>query len=263
MGPIIRKGVLRRGAGKSRFNFLRNTVENNFRLWNDDYDWSKHGDEWDGQARFCGQPYDRWKQSIIDTFIAPNAAANSVILEIGPGHGRWSRILAGRCRQLILVDLSPQCIQFCKNLLSAHEHVKFFANDGHSLKEIEDEGIDFVWSFDSFVHMDKRTIGCYLTEIARVLKRDGKAVLHHAGRRHGFLWLGFLVNCGRFGRSLYTMLSIGRFADTDGWRSNVSKQMFNRLAHDGGLRVEAQIQSWGEGFGIPRFGDYITTLKRR
>ncbi len=96
---------------------MKNTVENKLRLWNQDYGWSKRGDEWDGQARFCGQPYNQWKQSIVDTFIVSNTA-NSVVLEIGPGHGRWSRIIAGLCRQLILVDLSPQCIQFCKNLLS-------------------------------------------------------------------------------------------------------------------------------------------------
>jgi hypothetical protein len=97
-----------------------------------------------------------------------------------------------------------------------------------------------------------------------VLKPQGKAIIHHAGRTHAFLWLGFLMSWGRIGWDIYKLISMKKLTDSDGWRSNISKQLFGELATDRGLVVEAQVQFWGEcnEFGIPRFGDFLTTLRK-
>ena len=34
--------------------------------------------EWDGQARYCGQPYEKWKDSLADQFIGLNLGPGSV-----------------------------------------------------------------------------------------------------------------------------------------------------------------------------------------
>lgn len=243
---------------------MKNTVENNLKTWDQRYAWPKDGDEWDGQARLCHQPYEAWKRSLIDAFILPNITKNMVVLEIASGHGRWSREMVGLCKELILVDLSPSCIEFCKGLLATHSHVQYIANDGKSLPGVKDGYVDFVWSYDSFVHMDPDTIGAYLSEIRRVLKPGGKAIIHHPGRRHEWLWLGFLMQGGKTGRSLYKVVSMGKLGDDDGWRSNVSGQVFGKLAEDRGLAVQSQIRTWGKNheFGIPRFSDAMTVLKK-
>jgi ubiquinone/menaquinone biosynthesis C-methylase UbiE len=254
---------------------VKNTVENNLRAWDERHNWRKDGDEWVGQAKYLRQPYDKWKMSLVEHFIVPNVKPDSAVLEIAPGHGRWSKEIVDRCSALTLVDLSPSCIEHCKEIFASRDHVTYITNDGKSLPGVADGSIDFVWSYDSFVHMDKTTIGAYLDEIDRVLKPGGKAIIHHAGRKHGFLWLRFLRHWGKRGKMLYKWISMEKPQDMnlevkdtsqegDGWRSDVSKRIVRDLAVDRKLVVDDQIRFWGESneFGVPRFGDWITLLTK-
>jgi len=244
---------------------VKNTIEGNLETWDKEHHWAKDGDEWDGQARFSGVSYDDWKQSLVDTFIVPNVTPDSSVLEIAPGHGRWSEIIAARCGSLTLVDLSPSCIEYCKKRLSDYHHVRYFTTDGKSLSDIENDSIDFLWSFDSFVHMSPEVIQAYFREAHRVMRTGGKAILHHAGRRHGVLWLGFLKDWGKPGRNIYKALSMGKWGDDDGWRSDVSASLVSQLAGRAGLTVESQVRTWGKNnqFGVHRYGDWMTTLTKR
>jgi hypothetical protein len=45
---------------------------------------------------------------------------------------------------------------------------------------VPDDSVDFVFSFDSLVHVDATVIAAYIREISRVLTRDGAAFLHHS-----------------------------------------------------------------------------------
>jgi hypothetical protein len=45
---------------------------------------------------------------------------------------------------------------------------------------VTDNSIDFVFSFDSLVHVESETIELYLLELSRVLAPDGVAFLHHS-----------------------------------------------------------------------------------
>lgn len=243
---------------------MKNTIEGNLQTWDQQHHWVRDGDEWDGQARFAGVLYEDWKRALVEHFLVPNTSPDACVLEIAPGHGRWSAILAERCKELTLVDLSPSCIAFCKSRLSSFEHVRYFTTDGKTLAGVADDSIDFLWSFDSFVHMSPDVIQAYLCEARRVLRPGGKAILHHAGRNNAFLWLGFLKDWGGVGRSVYKIISMGKWDDDDGWRSDVSAALVCRLAQRAQLKVEDQVQSWGEqeGFGLQRYGDWITTLTR-
>jgi SAM-dependent methyltransferase len=242
--------------------FVKNTIEDNLKTWDQEHHWVRDGDEWDGQAEFAGVPYKDWKSALVENLLLPNANPDTCVLEIAPGHGRWSEILAERCKELTLVDLSPSCIEFCKKRLSSYEHVHYFTTNGKILPGVPDGSIDFLWSFDSFVHMSPEVIQAYLHEANRVLCSGGKAVLHHAGRNNAALWLGFLKNWGEVGRSFYKVLSMGKFGDDDGWRSDVSQALVCQLADRAGLKVQDQVQTWGEQgkFGLQRYGDWMTTL---
>lgn len=243
---------------------MKNTIEGNLEAWDKEHHWAKDGDEWDGQARFSGVSYEDWKDSLIETFILPYVTADTSVLEIAPGHGRWSEIIARHSRALTLVDLSPSCIDYCKQRLAAYDHIAYLTTDGKSLAGVDDHSIDFLWSFDSFVHMSPDVIGAYLVEAARILRPGGKAVLHHAGRRNATLWLGFLKDWGEAGRNLYKLISMGKWGDDDGWRSDVSGQLVAELARNAGLVVESQVRKWGanEAYGVHRYGDWMTTLAR-
>jgi ubiquinone/menaquinone biosynthesis C-methylase UbiE len=240
---------------------MNNSIEENFEVWNDKHKWPKAGDEWDGQAKVCRVPYEVWKQSLIDNLILPNVT-NRTVLEIAPGHGRWSETIVKFAKRAILVDLSPNSIDRCRERFCGYSNVEYCVNDGKSLPDDLSSEIDFIWSYDSFVHMNSEVIGCYFREFARVLVPEGMAIIHHANRRH--LEFAFLRNWGAFGSRLYRRLSMGVSADTgDGWRSNVSAEIVKNLAERANLSVEEQVQFWGDGrCGVPRFNDLITKLRR-
>jgi SAM-dependent methyltransferase len=240
---------------------MDNTIEENLTAWDRSHAWTLDGDEWRGQARLCGKSYEDWKRSIVDRLLRPNAAGADV-LEIGSGHGRWSVELAGLCRRLWLVDLSPSCIESCRARLAGRENVEFAVTDGTSLPGELSGQVDFVWSFAAFVHMSAEVTRGYFGEIGRVLRPGGVAVIHHPGRRHASLPFGVLRRLGSPGRAAYRYLSMGIDEREDGWRSNVSGPLVRRVAGEAGLVVERQARDWGDGYGVPRHRDLITTARK-
>jgi len=235
------------------------------RKW-DRYDWPDHGDEWSGQADYCGQPYETWKASAFETFMAGNLGPAAVSLEVGCGHGRWSSYLVANSARVTLVDLNPSCIDHCRERFSRCANVSYFTNDGASLPFVEDSSVDFIWSYDAFVHMEGNVIRAYLREFARILRPGGRAVLHHAGRRHGWLWLSFVARWGRPGKWFFRILSMkGNTAGGgDGDRGMISRERMRRMIRAAGLTVVFQVDSWGEDsrFDCKRFNDVITGMAR-
>jgi ubiquinone/menaquinone biosynthesis C-methylase UbiE len=215
-------------------NKMPNIEEN--KVWGQGYEWINDGDEWKDQAHFSGQPYDSWKKSIIEFFILPNAK-NSIVLEIAPGHGRWSDSIIKVARSVYLVDLNNECIDYCRRRFFNYANIYYNVNDGKSLPFILDHSIDFIWSYDSFVHMEEEVISSYFSEFARILKNYGKAIIHHSGGRN---------------------LPRGK----GGWRSNVSRNKILEISQKNNLKVEYQIQSWGkkDEFNCKRFNDYISKI---
>ena len=53
-------------------------------------------------------------------------------------------------------------------------------NDGRSLSMIPDASVDFVFSFDSFVHPDRDVVEEYLRQLGTKLKIGGKGFIHHS-----------------------------------------------------------------------------------
>lgn len=235
------------------------------RYW-ERYDWRADGEEWDGQARACGQPYEEWKRSLVESFAGDERVLGRRVLEIAPGHGRWTATLVERARELWLVDLNASCIEHCRRRFARATHVHYVVGDGRSLPGVPEASIDLAWSYDSFVHMEAGTVAAYLRELARVLAPGGIAVLHHPGRRHATLALGFLRRLGPPGRELYRRVSmpLDTGGGRDGDRGNLSARSFARLAGAAGLRVLRQTDRWGPDgrYDCRRFGDVVTELER-
>lgn len=233
------------------------------KYWQEEYDWPEDGDEWDQQANYSNQPYLAWKKSIVKNFIFPNISKDKTVLEIAPGHGRWTVFLQKEVKMLHLVDLNEECIEFCKEKFKDHNNLSYWINNGRSLEFIEDKSIDFVWSYDSFVHMEKDVIEAYFSEFSRILRENGLILIHHPGRRHKTLKLYFLTKLGRPGIVLYQIISMGfKNIRKTGWRSNVSKELILSLAKRHNLRVDEQINTWGEQnqYNIKMFNDYISFI---
>jgi len=113
------------------------------------------------------------------------------ILEIAPGYGRWTTQLKDLCKELIAVDLNHKCIDACRQRFADQPHVKLFANDGKSLDMVEEDSIDFAFSFDSLVHVDASVIASYLDQLAGKLTKTGIGFFHHSNAgeyRSYFSW---------------------------------------------------------------------------
>jgi 2-polyprenyl-3-methyl-5-hydroxy-6-metoxy-1,4-benzoquinol methylase len=138
--------------------------------------YSDHGgDEW---SACWGGPEAQWYGAILPRIHAFVPA--DTILEIAPGFGRWTQFLKDYCRQLIIVDLSERCIEQCKNRFIRSSHIEYRVNDGRSLEFLADESIDFVFSFDSLVHVEADVIAAYLSQLAAKLKSNGAGFIHHS-----------------------------------------------------------------------------------
>src|SRR3989304_6948566 len=152
------------------------TIEKNRRIWNE---WKETGDEW---AAAWGGTDMEWYFTILSRIHA--FVPTETILEIAPGHGRWTRFLAPLCKKLVLVDLSEECIKICKETFKTCSHITYHVNDGKSLDMIPDDSIDFVFTFDSLVHAEEDVIEASCNQLAKKLKKNGIGFIHHSNIGH-------------------------------------------------------------------------------
>ena len=97
-----------------------------------------------------------------------------------PGFGRWTHYLKDYCNELWAVDKSSHCIEACRERFASYSHVHCILNDGRSLSMVADLSVDFVFSFDSFVHPDQDVVEIYLRQLGTKLKIGGKGFIHHS-----------------------------------------------------------------------------------
>lgn len=148
------------------------TIDDNKAVW-DNSQWLEQGEEW---SEWWGTSAAQWYWTILPR-IYPYLPAGT-ILEIAPGCGRWTKFLIEYCKLLIGVDLTSHCIDVCRERFPKR-HL-FFVNDGKSLDCVADGSIDFCFSYDSLVHCDDSVIVAYLEQLARKLRHEGVAFLHHS-----------------------------------------------------------------------------------
>jgi SAM-dependent methyltransferase len=150
-------------------------VEQHVSVWDHEWDWSSAGDEW---SQWWGGTPALWHGALlprIHSFVpAPT------MLEIAPGFGRWTQYLKDLAERLVIVDLAERCIAGCRERFADATNIEYHVNDGRSLAMVEDNSIDFAFSFDSLVHVDADVLEDYATELARVLAPDGVAFIHHS-----------------------------------------------------------------------------------
>ena len=139
------------------------------------YDWKDAGEEWSAP---WGTSAAQWFGAILPRIRAFLPA--ETILEIAPGFGRWTYYLKDYCQELWIVDRAEKCIEECRRRFAVDSHVRCYVNDGRSLSMIPDASIDFMFSFDSFVHTDREVVEAYLCELGTKLKPGGKGFIHHS-----------------------------------------------------------------------------------
>lgn len=240
------------------------TVEWNQRVW-DSYAWPKDGDEWSSMADFSGVPYEKWKDSLTRSFLIPYLGKEKRVAEIGPGHGRWSEIIIPRSKYVYLIDLSRKCLAYLKERFKGNDHLAFAIPNMEGgifqgqygaldhmnwypskapppgehvggITRVGDGTWDFIWSFDTFVHIEEPECRAYAREFARVLKRTGMGVIHHPGN---------------------PTLEQRR----NGCRSQMTAQKWKDILRQNNLHVVWQKDSW-DGGDVKLNNDVITMFIR-
>lgn len=203
-----------------------NTPEHMKQVWTE-WDWSQGGEEWN-----LGHD---WRVSVVEDLMLPNMSASPVTVEIGPGGGRWSQHLQETSEQLILVDITELSMELCRERFAGCDNVDYRITDGAGIPGVEDGSVDFIWSFDVFVHISPADQACYMRDFARAMRPGAKAVIHHAGIG------GVNMNM----------------------RSSMTKEHFAELVESNGLKLISQFERWGEDdrFGLPVDGDVVSIFE--
>lgn len=216
------------------------SVQENLAMW-DTSDWARSGEEW---SQGWGGSLAAWRVSLFPRMSAYLPVHRA--LEIAPGFGRWTQYLKDSCDELTVVDLTPKCIEACRQRFAAESHIRYGVNDGRSLPMVADQSVDFAFSFDSLVHAEAGDIESYVKELRRVLSKDGVAFLHHsnAGRYRRFF--GFTRSLPR-GQHFLRRNGIIR---DDGWRAlSMTAELFREFCQRHGLHCNSQeIISWGHSW---------------
>jgi 2-polyprenyl-3-methyl-5-hydroxy-6-metoxy-1,4-benzoquinol methylase len=161
--------------GEKIMNEQKQDVEWNRRIFDVVQDWGRMGEEW---SDAWGGSKSQWYGSILPRIHAFIPAKK--ILEIAPGFGRWTKFLISNCDTYIGVDLAQKCVDHCKKAFSGFDHADFYIGNGYDLTMVESDSSDFVFSFDSLVHVEIDVIKSYIQEVLRVLTIDGIAFIHHS-----------------------------------------------------------------------------------
>jgi SAM-dependent methyltransferase len=117
---------------------------------------------------------------VKDHWVTPYVDPHRTGVEIGPGGGRWTRFLIG-FERLYVVDYHQELLDELRKTVDLPNMV-FIKNNGTDFPSVPDTSIDFLFSFGTFVHLDRPVIEAYLANIGRILKKDGNAVVHYSDK---------------------------------------------------------------------------------
>ncbi|HEX8643920.1 MAG TPA: class I SAM-dependent methyltransferase [Allosphingosinicella sp.] len=220
--------------------------------------WSESGDEWSGA---WGDAETQWHATLLPRVRHFLPAGR--ILEIAPGHGRWSQFLIPEADEFVGVDLNEACIAACRRRFREAAYARFETNDGSSLAAVADNSVDFAFSFDSLVHVEFEVLSAYLRELGRKLSADGVAWIHHSNLGELSRTLSYRLTRMSRGKPLVakSLEKVGAIG-WDNWRApSVTAKAVEAAAREAGLTAIGQeIFEWGDK--RPKLIDCISVLAR-
>jgi SAM-dependent methyltransferase len=148
------------------------------------------GDEWN-QPEVIGVDVASPEEILpyLDRVVfAPFLGTCDVLLEIGPGGGRFTEILLPKCRRLIAVETSQTMLELLQQRFHGDERLEYHLADGRGLGSVASASVDAAFSYGVFVHIQHWDIFNYLVELERVLKPGGRAIIQHSNTLSELGW---------------------------------------------------------------------------
>ncbi len=212
------------------------SVLENVRRWKQTFDWSNRGLEW---CEGFGGSEKAWAHALLPRIGA--FVPTKHVLELGPGYGVWTDYLRPLSKRMTLVDLAPNCIEFCRERFG-RRRMAYHANDGRSLDMVGEGKIDFVFSFNSLVHADWEVMREYTRQLGTKMKPGAWGFIHHS-------------NLGEYEAEIGVMDQAHEH-----WRGrDMTGEKFRQACREAGLVcVMQEIIPWGS----ERFIDAISLFTR-
>jgi SAM-dependent methyltransferase len=118
---------------------------------------------------------------LLEATTFPHLRDNSIVCELGPGTGRFSRYILPRISrgQLHLVDHSAWITRFLRAYFRDEPNVRVHLSDGQSLPFERSGWIDVVFIAGTIIALTLGTIDSYAQEFARVLKPGGMIIFDY------------------------------------------------------------------------------------
>lgn len=164
------------------------------------------GDEWTGEDSSAGGTtygldedsvahFSRLlKEQVLDPYLPPRAREG---LEIGPGGGRFTALLLPRTGVLHAADPSDAMLKRLKARFAGVDSLRTYQTDGMTLPPLRPSNLDYVVSFDVFVHFEPRLVYWYLRQIKSLLKPGGVGLIHYASVLSPIGWRQFEADLER------------------------------------------------------------------
>jgi diketogulonate reductase-like aldo/keto reductase len=115
----------------------------------------------------------------VQLFLGNHPIDYTNTIELSCGRGRNSERLSTLSKNLVLVDVVPENILFCKTRFP-DKSWRFVINNGFDLREISSKSITFVYCFEAAVHFDLEIILSYIKEFRRVMTLGAFGFVHHS-----------------------------------------------------------------------------------
>lgn len=109
----------------------------------------------------------------------------STVVELGPGTGRLTRHLIGRCRRLVLLDASPVVCNWLNGYLTGKGTYSIQQITG-TRTSLEAASVDRVVAHGVVEHLDQEVLFGFLREFARILRPGGTFVFTFDSLVSGF-----------------------------------------------------------------------------
>ena len=120
---------------------------------------------------------DRLSESLPRHYL-PHVTSTSVVLELGPGTGRLTRHLIGRCGELVLADYSQLVCDWLQQYVSSKGTCRIVHLNGPLLTGVVAETVDVGLAHGVFEHIDLDDMVSFLDEFHRVLRPGGVLVFN-------------------------------------------------------------------------------------
>jgi SAM-dependent methyltransferase len=143
--------------------------------------WDRHFKRWARQGSQLNDPNDvgdaDWASDLLTEGLNDHylrlLSPDAVVVELGPGSGRLTRHLIGRCRELVVVDSSRYVCKWMREYLVGKGSFQVHQLNGPRLPMLRDATVDAVVAHGVFEHLDLDETYWFLLEFARVLRSGG------------------------------------------------------------------------------------------